>query len=69
VSTHPAHARDIVRVHPGIHAHGHHLGGMHLTVTAVHDDTLLDLAEWTGSPLVTLPASDVDVITPLGATR
>jgi hypothetical protein len=68
VSGHPAHARDIVRVHPGIHAHGHHLGGMHLTVTAVNGQDLA-LAEWTGGPLVTLPASDVDVITPLGVAR
>lgn len=66
MSTHPAHARDIVRVHPGITRDGHNLGGMHLTVTAVHD-TLLDLAEWTGATPITLHATDVDVITPLGA--
>lgn len=68
MSSHAPHPHDVVRVHPGIHAGGHHLGGMHLTVTAVHD-TLLDLAEWTGATPITLPASDVDVVTPIGATR
>ncbi len=68
MSTRAAHCRDIVRVRVGTYRARRHLGGMYLTVTDVHDG-LVDAAEWTGGPLVTLPASDVDVITPNGVVR
>lgn len=67
MNDHPAHARDIVRVHPGITVAGRNASGLHLTVIAPDDPApgVLHLSEWTGND-VYLTATSVDVVTRLG---
>lgn len=68
MNSHAPHPHDVVRVHPGITYGGRNLGGTLLTVFDVHDG-LVDLAEWTGAAPVELATEDVDVLTPIGASR
>jgi hypothetical protein len=71
--SHPAHSRDVVQVHTGIHTRsGQNLGGLLLTVDHVEDNPdapanhVLACTWWTGGTLLYLLESDVDVRTPAG---
>ncbi len=65
MNDHVAHARDIVRVHPGIRIGGRNAAGIHLTVVSVPAPGRLELSEWSGDR-VHLAAADVDVVTRSG---
>jgi len=73
MNDHPAHAGDVVQVHPNIRTRsGQNLGGLFLTVDHVEDnpakpeDHVLACTWWTGGTLLYVLESDVDVRTPAG---
>jgi hypothetical protein len=59
--THYAAPGDVVKVHPDVVHNGHRLGGLLLTVVAVHHTVELEATQWTGGTPIHLNAADVDL--------